>query len=90
MENPPVKLLVLYGELGRIVSLRRVRTDEDAGPGASMRSGVEADKGQRLAEITLEAPFNRWPLQDLHEQFSVSEEDGRPRLVHRTKVAAAE
>ncbi len=90
MKNLPVKLLVLYGEQGSIVSLRRVRSDEDAGPAAPMRSGVEPGTGQRLAEITLDAPFHRWPLKDLHEQFSVSEEHGRPQLIHRPKAAAAE
>jgi hypothetical protein len=90
MENSPVKLLVLYGQEGRIVSLRRVRGDEAAGPAAPLRSGVEPDQGQRLAEISLDAPFHHWSLKDLHEQFSVGEEDGRPRLLHRPKVAAAE
>ena len=83
-----MKLLVLYGERGRIVSLKRVRTGRDAGPGASMRSGVEPGKGQRVAEITVDAPFERWTLKDLHEQFNVSEEDGQPRLSHRAQSAA--
>jgi hypothetical protein len=90
MENPAMKLLVLYGEQGRIVSLRRVPTGEDGGPATPMRSGVAPGKGQRVAEITLDAPFHEWPLKDLHEQFSVEEEEGRPRLVHRRKIAAAE
>lgn len=90
MENFPVKLLVLYGEQGSIVSLRRVRTEGDAGPAAPMRSGVEPGNGQRVAEITLDAPFHSWPLKDLHEQFSVSVKEGQPQLIHRAKVAAAE
>lgn len=85
-----MKLLVLYAEDGRIASLRRVRIDEGAGPATPMRSGVAPGEGQRLAEITLDAPFQGWPLKDIHEQFSVDEEEGRPRLIHRPKAAAAQ
>jgi hypothetical protein len=89
MEKPPVTLLVLYGEHGRIVSLSRVRTHDDTRRTPPMRSGVEPGKGQRVALIALDAAFDGWLLKDIHEQFSISEEDGLPRLVRRQEPTPA-
>jgi len=84
-----MKLLVLYGEQGQIVSLRRVRSDQDATGPAPMRSGVEPAKGQRVEELTVDTPYDDWPLKDLHEQFTVTEEHGRRRLVRRANLDAS-
>jgi hypothetical protein len=54
-----------------------------------MRSGVEPGNGQRVALIALDAEMDGWLLKDIHEQFSVSEEDGRPRLVRRQEPTPA-
>ena len=90
MEKLPVKLLVVYGDHGRIVSMARLRPDSDGGATPPMRSGVEPGNGQRVALIALDEAFDGWLLKDIHERCSVIAEDGHPRLVQRARPATTD
>ena len=85
-----MKLLVLYGEQGQIVSLRRVRFDQDASGPAPMRSGVEPGEGAARRGAHRGAALPRLAVEGfLHEQFTVTEEHGRRRLVRRANLDAS-
>jgi hypothetical protein len=69
----PVKLKVLYGEDGRIVSLSRLGEQTDAHDATIpvLRSGVEPGEGQRAAIVELDPAWHGRRLSDIHERFTV-------------------
>jgi hypothetical protein len=69
----PVKLKVLYGEDGRIVSLSRLgkQTGPDDATIPALRSGVEPAEGQRVAIVELDPAWHGRRLREIHQRFSI-------------------
>lgn len=68
-----MKLVVLYEEDGRIVSLSRVatRTQRDERGIPPLRSGAEPGEGQRMAIVDVDPAWGDRPLAEIHQQFVV-------------------
>jgi hypothetical protein len=77
-----MKLIVLYRDDGRIVSLSRVaartRTHDRGVP--PLRSGVAPGDGQRSAIVEIDDAWNDRPLAEIHEHFTVVRDGDEVRL----------
>jgi hypothetical protein len=83
-----MKLMVLYTDDGRIISLSRVtQTPEGPGGRSPLISGVEPAHGQHAAVIEADESLRDYRLSDIHERFSVAHHEKEPRLVARADEA---
>ena len=85
-----MKLIVLYGDEGRIVSLSRLgkHTDVDDATIPLLRSGVEPAEGQRVAIVELDPAWHGCRLGDIHQRFKVVHDVHGARLKEHTERQA--
>jgi hypothetical protein len=87
----PVKVKVLYGADGRIVSLSRLEQAHAADAAIpALRSGVEPAEGQRVAIIELDPAWHGRRLSDIHQRCTVIHDVHGARLKEHVERQAEE